>query len=124
MPAQGDCIGDLLRTLTSIAGDPMADDIVYKRPDEKQTYDYDFTPKLPNDAALSTSTVAAVDEQGQVASVLGTKSVSGLTLSVPLQSGTDGKDYTVTMQATGTTSADVREWVVEMRVRRNLQGVA
>ncbi|HEY7419228.1 MAG TPA: hypothetical protein VH593_28860 [Ktedonobacteraceae bacterium] len=101
----------------------MADDIVYKRPNEIQTYDYDFTPKLPLDAALSSSTVSAVDEEGNSASVLGTKSASGLVLSVPLQNGTDGKDYTVTMQATGTTSADVREWVVEMRVRRYLQGV-
>jgi len=101
----------------------MADDVVVKRPNEIQTYDYDFTPKLPLDAALSASTVAAVDEEGNSASVLGTKSVSGLILSVPLQGGVDQKDYTVTMQATGTTSSDVREWVVELRVRRNLQGV-
>jgi hypothetical protein len=102
----------------------MADYILYKRPNEKITYSYDFTPKLPSDSSLSASSVTAVDEAGVVATseVVASSSASGLVLTGILQAGTDGKDYTITMQAVGTTSFDKREWIVEMRVRSKVGG--
>ena len=103
----------------------MADDILYKRPNEKISYDYDFTPKLQSDASLTSPTVTAIDEEGQSATstIVASSSASGLTLTGVLQGGTDGKDYLVTYKATGNVSGDIREWVLELRVRTYLQGV-
>lgn len=102
----------------------MADDVLYKRPSEKISYAYDFAPKLQSDSALSASSVTAVDEEGNNASstVVASSSASGVILTGVLQAGTNGKDYTITFQATGTTSSDVRQWVVEMRVRTKIGG--
>lgn len=103
----------------------MADEVIYKRPNEIYSYSYDFTPKLPLDAALtSPSAATAIDEAGTdvSATVLGTKATSGLTMTYPLIAGTNNKDYTITMKGIGATSADAREWVVEMRVRNKIGG--
>lgn len=107
----------------------MADEILYKRPNEKVRYNYDFTPKLGDTdtglSSVSTSNVTAVDEEDNDASstVVANKSISGLILSADLIAGIDGKDYTVTYKGVGSTSSNPREWVVEMRVRAKLGGV-
>jgi hypothetical protein len=106
----------------------MADEVLYKRPNEKVRYTYDFTPKLADTdtalSAISTSNVSAVDEEGNDASstVVANKSISGLILSADLIAGTDGKDYLVTYKGVGSTSSNPREWVVEMRVRSKVVG--
>jgi hypothetical protein len=102
----------------------MADEVIYKRPDEIYSYSYDFTPKLPLDSGLTASSaVTAVDEEGTAApAVVGTKAISGVILTCPLIAGTNGKDYTITFKGIGATSADSREWVVEMRVRSKIGG--
>jgi hypothetical protein len=102
----------------------MADDVLYKTPSEKVVYDYDFSPKLPTNDSSITLAVSAIDEEGTSSSaVVGTSSTSGTTGTVPLQAGSDGKDYTVTMRATGATSGAIRDWVIEMRVRTKVGGV-
>ena len=102
----------------------MADDVLYKRPSEKISYAYDFTPKLQSDSGLSASSVTAVDEEGTnvSSSIVSSSTASGLVVTGILQAGSDGKDYLVTFQATGTTSADIRQWVVELRVRSYIGG--
>lgn len=102
----------------------MADDVLYKTPSEKVIYDYDFSPKLPAADTAITLAVSAVDEEGtSSSSVVGTSSASGTTGTVPLQAGTDGKDYTVTMRATGNSAGAIRDWIIEMRVRSKVGGV-
>lgn len=103
----------------------MADEVIYKRSAEIYSYSYDFTPKLPLDAALTAASAAtAIDEAGTdvSATVLGTKAVSGLIMTYPLIAGSNNKDYTITMKGIGATSADSRDWVVEMRVRNKIGG--
>jgi hypothetical protein len=102
----------------------MADDVVYKTPSEKIRYDYDFAPLLPSTDASATLAVSAIDEEGTsaTATVIGTTSISGTAGLADLQAGTDGKDYTCTMRATGATSGAIRDWVVEMRVRTKVGG--
>jgi hypothetical protein len=102
----------------------MADDVIYKKPSEILTYSYDFTPKLQGDTTITAaSAVTATDESGASASVFGSVTRSGNSLSCPLQAGVDGHDYQVVFTGIGTTTADKRTWTVEMRVRQNLGGV-
>jgi len=87
--------------------------------------DFDFTDELPGDTSLVTltSTVTAVDAGGTAAaSVVGTVSISGMSLRAVLQAGTNGEDYIVTFKATGTTTSQVAVKQVEMRVRSKLTG--
>ena len=102
----------------------MATDVIYKTPNETISYSVDFTPLLAAaDASLTAETVTAADSSGAaITSVIGTVTKSGLTLTAPLQAGTDGEDYLVKFKATGNSSARVREVIVEMRVRAKIQG--
>lgn len=102
----------------------MADVVIYKTPSEKIRYDYDFSPKLPSSDSSISLAVTALDEAAASATstVVGTTSTSGTTGTADLQAGTDGKDYTVTMRATGATSGAIRDWVIEMRVRVDITG--
>ena len=104
----------------------MADEVIYKRPNEIYYYEYDFSPKLAsNDTTITAgSTVTAIDEEGNSATstVVSGAAVSGTTLSAKLIAGTNGKDYTITYHGIGSTSSYEREWVVEMRVRSKLGG--
>lgn len=100
--------------------------VIEKHPDAKVSFEeFDFTDELPSDAALNsgTSTVTAVDSSGTAAaSVVGTVTVSGMTLSAILQAGTNGEDYLVTFKAIGNTTAEVAVKQVEMRVRTKITG--
>lgn len=88
--------------------------------------DFDFTDELPGDAALNsgTSTVTAVDADGTSATstVVGTVSVSGMSLRAVLQAGTNGQDYIVTFKAVGNTTSRAAIKQLEMRVRSKLTG--
>jgi len=84
--------------------------------------DFDFTDDLPGDASV-TGAVTAVDSDGAaVTSIIGTITVSGMTVKVVLQAGTNGQDYLVDVKATGVTTAQVAVKQVEMRVRSKLTG--
>ena len=102
----------------------MADDVIYKTSGERIRYDYDFPPLLPSTDSSITFAVTAVDEglTSATSTVIGTTSSSGTTGNADFQAGTDGKDYTITMQATGATSSAIRQWIVEMRVRSKIGG--
>jgi len=85
----------------------------------------DFTDELPDDTSVSSSsTTTAVDEAGtdSSATVVGTKSQSGMAQRAVLQAGTNGKDYTVTFTGRGTTTSRDATKIVEMRVRSTIQG--
>lgn len=102
----------------------MADEVIYKTPGERIRYDYDFSPLLPSTDATITMAVTALDEElvSATSTVIGTTSTSGTTGTADFQAGTDGKDYTITMRATGATSSVIRDWIVEMRVRSKIGG--
>lgn len=100
--------------------------VIEKHPNAAILFDeFDFTDELPGDTTLNsgTSTVTAVDAGGTAAaSVVGTVSISGMTLKAVLQAGTNGEDYIVSFKAVGNTTAQVVVWQVEMRVRSKLTG--
>lgn len=87
--------------------------------------DFDFTDELPSDSALntSTSTVTAVDADGTSApSVVGTVSISSMSLRAIMQAGTNGQDYIVTFKAVGNTTGQAAVKQLELRVRTKLTG--
>lgn len=95
-------------------------DVLYKHPNDEVKYTVDFTDDLPDDTSITAASVAtAVDEAGTDASatVVGTVSQSGMSLSAVLQAGTDGKDYTITLTGRGTTTSRDSTKMVELRVR-------
>jgi hypothetical protein len=102
----------------------MADEVIYKTPGERIRYDYDFAPLFPAADTSVTMAVTALDEElaSATSTVIGTTTVSGTTGTADFQAGSDGKDYTITMRATGAVTAAIRDWVVEMRVRTKLGG--
>ena len=104
----------------------MANQVIEKHPNAALLFsDFDFTDELPSDTALNsgTSTVTAVDAGGTAASsVVGTVSITGMTLKAIMQAGTNGEDYLVTFKAIGNTSAHVAVKQLEMRVRSKISG--
>lgn len=101
----------------------MANQVIEKHPAAAILFDeFDFTDELPGDA-LITGTVTAVDSGGTAAaSVIGTVSVSVMTLRAILQAGTNGQDYLITFAATGTTTGQIAVKQLEMRVRTQVTG--
>ncbi|MCI0565366.1 MAG: hypothetical protein MN733_43430 [Nitrososphaera sp.] len=98
----------------------MAHEVLYKNPSDEVLYSVDFTDELPNDTALDAgSDVSAVDSDGTDASatVLGTESETGMTVTAVLQAGSDGEDYRITFTARGSTTTRDATKIVEMRVR-------
>lgn len=105
----------------------MAEAILYKTPAEERQYIADFQDLLrTSDTALldigAGSDVSAVDSAGVDASatVLGTETRSGKTLTVVLKAGTDGEDYIITFKGKGTASNDIHELKVHLRVRSKI----
>lgn len=84
--------------------------------------DFDFTDDLPGDASV-TGVVTAVDSSGAAAaSVVGTVSVSGMTVKAVVQAGTNGEDYLLDFKATGVTTAQIAIKQLELRVRSKATG--
>lgn len=84
--------------------------------------DFDFTDDLPGDTSV-TGAVTAVDSSGAAAaSVVGTVSVSGMTVKAVVQAGSNGEDYLLDFKATGVTTAQVVVKQLELRVRSKATG--
>lgn len=101
----------------------MANAVIEKVPAAAVLFDdFDFTDDLPGDTSV-TGAVTAVDSAGDAAaSVVGTVSVSGMTVKAVVQAGTDGEDYLLDFKATGVTTAQVVVKQLEARVRSKLTG--
>lgn len=102
----------------------MANDVIEKTPSAVIRYDdFDFTDDLPGDTSI-TGAVTAINSAGTDASatVVGTVSVSGMSVRAVLQAGSNGEDYLVTFAATGVTTAQVAHKQLELRVRSKLTG--
>lgn len=97
--------------------------VIEKHPDAAIRYDdFDFTDELPGDTSV-TGAVTAVDAGGTAAaSVVGTVTISGMSVRAILQAGTNGQDYIVTFKATGVTTGQIAVKQLEMRVRSKLTG--
>ena len=93
--------------------------VIYKDPNAKLNYPVDLTFKLADtDSTLTGESAVATKTDGTTdSSVIGALSKSGLELTVPLQAGTDGEDYTIIIKATGNSSGLIAVASLEMRVR-------
>jgi len=102
----------------------MAHDVLYKHPNDEISYTVDYTDDLDGDTSISSGSAAsAVDSDGTNApTVIGSISRSGMVLTIPLQAGTDGEDYVITLTGRGTTTSLDATKIVEMRVRASLLG--
>ena len=84
--------------------------------------DFDFTDDLPGDASI-TGAVTAVNSAGTADStVVGTVSVSGMSVRAVVQAGTNGEDYLFDFKATGATTAQIALKQLEVRVRSKVTG--
>ena len=101
----------------------MANAVIEKVPAAALLFDdFDFTDDLPGDTSV-TGAVTAVDSSGASASsVVGTVSVSGMSVRAVVQAGTAGEDYLLDFKATGVTTAQVIVKQLEVRVRTKLTG--
>lgn len=92
--------------------------IKYKTVDAVVAHKEDFAPDMESGEYVASSSAAAVDSNGDPAAILGAVSDDGRIVTVPLQSGVEGEDYTITIQAvTDATPAQTIERIVELRVR-------
>jgi hypothetical protein len=84
--------------------DPKALDVFYKHPDEAYTVGVSFIDKLPTGANLASADISEVidllDGSNKSLVVVGTVDVSGTILEIPVQGGTDGHDYLISINAT------------------------
>lgn len=106
----------------------MADDVVYKHNLAQPTYQVDFTRKLPSDTTLASAAVSAIAKSDGVALTVSdltdTVTISGMVATVPFKAfGVDGEDYRLTIRGTGTTTAKVETFILELRLRNVLSGV-
>ena len=101
----------------------MANAVIEKLPASAILFDdFDFTDDLPGDTAV-TGAVTAVDAGGTSApTVVGTVSVSGMSVRAVVQAGTNGEDYLLDFKATGVTTAQVVVKQLEVRVRSKVTG--
>lgn len=84
--------------------------------------DFDFTNDLPGDTSIS-GAVTAVNSAGTAdATVVGTVSVSGMSVRAVVQAGSNGEDYLFDFKATGATTAQVVIKQLEVRVRSKVTG--
>ena len=89
----------------------MATERIYRAPTSSNTYTFDFTGDLTGDTVLkdigSGSTIAATSSDGTdvSATILSSKTRTGMTLLVTLGSMTDGEEYLVTFTAQGNTTS-------------------
>lgn len=101
----------------------MANAVIEKIPAAAILYDdFDFTNDLPGDTSI-TGAVTAVDSSGASASsVVGTVSVSSMSVRAVVQAGTNGEDYLLDFKATGGTTSQVVIKQLEVRVRSKVTG--
>ena len=109
----------------------MAHDILYVNPQgESSKYIFDFTDDLTGDTTLnniaSGSTITAYDSGGSdvSATILSSKTRTGMTLSVLLGSVTEGEDYRVEFLGQGTTTSLKVIKVLEVRARKYITGAS
>ena len=106
----------------------MADDVIYKHNLAQPSYQVDFTRKLPSDTTLSSAAVSSIAKSDGVAltvtDLTETVTVSGMVATIPFKAfGVDGEDYRLTIRGTGTTTAKVETFVLEVRLRNSMAGV-
>ena len=106
----------------------MANDIIYASPDgEVVNYQFDFSPDLPSDSALTaiasgTDVTAAKFDGTAVNGIISNKAKSGLLLSCDITPATDGEEYRVKFVGKGATSSNVIVKILEVRSRKYIQG--
>jgi hypothetical protein len=102
----------------------MAVDVVYKHSSVTRTYTVDFATMLSGDSTITAaSTVTAVNSAStSTPTLIGTVTVSSMTLAAVIQAGTDGEDYRVLFTGVGTTTGRIETFVLEVRVRNVLTG--
>ena len=108
----------------------MAHDILYVNPQsEIQRYTFDFAPDLTGDTSLvaigaGASTITAYEYDGTdvSATILATKTISGMTMYVNIGSVTQGEEYKIEFVAKGTQTGLFVTKVLEVRARNNISG--
>lgn len=106
----------------------MAHDYLYQNTNESRIYVFDFADELTGDTALnnigSGSTITAFSSDGTdvSATVLSSKTRTGMTLSVVIGTLTDGEEYRVEFVGQGSTTSAKVTLVLEVRARKYIQG--